>query len=278
MKNSIRILSLWLLIYGLILLLLPLIQLIPLDRAIVFRIPFPEKISAENISYAICFWAGLLSFFSPCVLPLVPAYIANLAGSTAIETETRKSIWPTLFHSLAFVIGFSIVFITIGASVGWLSTFITLHQGLLQNIAGILIIIFGIIMLASYKIPWLNYEKRFHVNTARKPGYIRSLLIGSTFALGWTPCLGPVLIALMTYASTTQDILKSVTLFGSYSLGLGVPFILMGVMWGALTPLWKYINRYLGIVSLLSGLLLIIIGILMLTDNLSWLGQFTTYG
>jgi cytochrome c-type biogenesis protein len=82
----------------------------------------------------------------------------------------------------------------------------------------------------------------------------------------------------MTYASTTQDILKSVTLFGSYSLGLGVPFILMGLMWGALTPLWKYINRHLGIVSLLSGLLLIIIGILMLTDNLSWLGRFTTYG
>jgi cytochrome c-type biogenesis protein len=231
-----------------------------------------------EVSFWGAFVGGLLSFFSPCVLPLVPAYIANLAGSTALETVTRKSIWPTLFHSLAFVIGFSIIFIIMGASVGWLSEFITLHQGLLQNIAGVLIIIFGIIMLAAFKVPWLNYEKRLNINTARNPGYIRSLLIGSSFALGWTPCLGPVLVALMTYASTMQNIGKRVTLFGFYSAGMAIPFILMGLFWGALAPLWRQANRYLWIVSIISGVLLILIGILMLTNNLSWFRSFTNYG
>lgn len=230
-----------------------------------------------EVSYWGAFIGGLLSFLSPCVLPLVPAYIANLAGSTAIETETRKSIWPTLLHSVAFVLGFSIIFIILGASVGWLSDLITLNQGLLQNIAGVLIIIFGVIMLASSKIPWLNYEKRFHINTAHKPGYIRSLLIGSSFALGWTPCLGPVLVALMTYASTMQNIGESILLFSFYSAGLGIPFILLGLFWGALAPLWKRANRYLWIVSIVSGILLIIIGILMLTNNLYWFRQFTPY-
>jgi cytochrome c-type biogenesis protein len=128
-------------------------------------------------------------------------------------------------------------------------------------------------MIASYKISRLNYEKRFHVTTARNPGYIRSLLIGSILALGWTPSIGAVLGAILTYAYISPDILKIVTLLSCYSIGFGVPFIIMGLMWGALTPLWKYINRYLVIVSLLSGLVLIIIGILMLTANLSWLMQ-----
>ena len=231
-----------------------------------------------EVSYWGAFVGGLLSFFSPCVLPLVPAYIANLAGSTAIETAARKSIWPTLFHSISFVLGFSIIFIIMGASVGWLSEFISLHQGLLQNIAGVLIILFGIFMLASPLIPWLNYEKRFHINTASNPGYIRSFLIGSSFALGWTPCLGPVLVALMTYASTMQNIGKSITLFGFYSAGLGVPFIIMGLFWGALAPLWKRANRYLWLISIISGVLLIIIGILMLTNNLAWFRQFDSFG
>lgn len=224
-----------------------------------------------NITYATCFWGGLLSFFSPVILPLVYAFGANLVGSTAIETVTRKSIWPTLFHSLSFVIGFSIIFTTIGASVGWLSTFLSSHIGLLHNIAGIIIITSGIIMFAFNKISCLNYDKRFHVTIARNPGYIRSFLIGISLALGWTPSIGPVLGALLTYAYMTPDILKIATSLSLYSIGLGVPFILMGLMWGVLTPLWKYVNRYLGIVSLLSGLLLIIIGILMYTDNLSWL-------
>ena len=229
---------------------------------------------ATEISYIVAFTAGLLSFFSPCVLPLVPVYIANLAGTTAVETTTRKSWLPTLLHSLAFVMGFSILFIILGASAGIVGQVIRANAVLLRQIASIIIILFGIFLIASYWIPWLNYEKRLTPTTSSNPGYLRSILIGAAFALGWTPCIGPILGAILTYAWTTQEIWKSAALLTFYSLGLGIPFILIGLAWGAIMPLWKGINRHLGTISIISGALLIIFGVLMLTGNLSWFSQF----
>jgi len=180
----------------------------------------------------------------------------------------------TILHSISFIVGFSTVFIVIGASVGWLSTLITFNQGILKYIAGTLIIIFGIFMLISSKIPWLNYEKRMQISTTRNPGYLRSIIIGCAFAFGWTPCVGPVLAAILTYASSTQDISKSILLLVSYSLGMGIPFLLIGLTWGIITPFWKNMNKYLWAISLISGILLVTIGILILTNNLTWLSQF----
>lgn len=228
----------------------------------------------NEVSYLVAFSAGLLSFFSPCVLPLVPAYIANLAGITAIETRTRQSYLPTLWHSLFFVLGFSIVFIVLGASVGLLGTKISAQSNLLRIVAGIIIILFGIFLVASYKVPWLNYEKRFHFNTARNPGYLRSILIGAVFALGWTPCVGPILGAILTLAWSSESVGQGALLLVIYSIGMGIPFILIGLAWGAIMPLWKNLNRHLGAISIISGALLIIIGILILSGKLSILSQF----
>jgi cytochrome c-type biogenesis protein len=228
----------------------------------------------NDISYVIAFSGGLLSFFSPCVLPLVPAYLANLAGITAIDPNSRRSYMPALFHSLAFVLGFSIIFIGLGASVGLIGTTITAHSILLRNIAGGVIIAFGIFLIAAYKLPWLNYEKRLKTTSSSNPGYFRSVGIGAAFALGWTPCIGPILGAILMMACSSQTIAEGALLLTVYSLGMGIPFIIIGLAWGAVMPLWKSINRYLGIISIVSGALLILVGILMLTGNLAWLGQF----
>jgi len=228
----------------------------------------------SDISYVIAFTGGLLSFFSPCVLPLVPAYLANLAGITAIDPNSRQSYLPALFHSLAFVVGFSIIFIGLGASVGLIGTSITAHSILLRNIAGGVIIAFGIFLIAAYKLPWLNYEKRLKTTASSNPGYFRSVGIGAAFALGWTPCIGPILGAILMMACSSQTIAQGALLLTVYSLGMGIPFIIIGLAWGAIMPLWKSLNRYLGIISIVSGALLIVVGILMLTGNLAWLGQF----
>lgn len=219
------------------------------------------------------FLAGIVSFFSPCVLPLVPAYIANLAGITVIDPNSRRSYLPILFHSLAFVVGFSLIFIGLGASVGLIGTTITAHSLLLRYISGGLIIAFGIFLIAAYKLPWLNYEKRLKTTASSSPGYFRSVGIGAAFALGWTPCIGPILGAILMLACNSQSVGQGALLLSIYSLGLGVPFILTGLLWGAIMPLWKSINRYLGIISIVSGALLIVVGILMLTGSLTWFSQ-----
>ena len=227
-----------------------------------------------QIPYIVAFTGGLLSFFSPCVLPLVPAYLANLAGVTAIDPQTRKSYLPALFHSLSFVLGFSLIFIGLGASVGLIGTTITAHSALLRQIAGGLIIAFGVFLIAAFKLPWLNYEKRLNTIVGSNPGYLRSIGIGAAFALGWTPCIGPILGAILTLAWSSQTIGQGALLLTIYSLGLGIPFIILGLVWGAIMPWWKNINRHLGTISIVSGVLLIIVGILILTGNLAWLGQF----
>ena len=229
-----------------------------------------------DITYWTAFGAGLLSFFSPCVLPLVPAYLANLAGSSAIDTDEKHKVWPTVLHSIFFVLGFSLIFIMMGASAGLIGSAITQYAETLRIVAGIVIIIFGVFLIAAYKIPWLNYEKRMHVQGSRNPGYLRSMLIGAAFSVGWTPCIGPILGSILFVASYTQETLKGATLLTAYSLGMGIPFLIIGLAWSYIVPFWKGINRHLVLISILSGVLLIIVGILMLSGQLTWLSRFAT--
>lgn len=228
----------------------------------------------SNVNFVIAIWAGLISFISPCVLPLVPAYLANIAGTTAIDVNARTSRLPVLFHSLLFVLGFSLVFISMGALVGLIGNIIYAYSTVLRYISGAVIIVFGLFLIASYKLPWLNYEKRVNLNTTRNPGYIRSVLIGAVFALGWTPCVGPILGSILMMAASSQTVGEGALYLVAYSLGLGIPFILIGLLWGVIMPLWKGINRHLGKISIISGVLLIIVGILILTGQLSLLSQF----
>jgi len=230
-----------------------------------------------EIPYIVAFTAGMLSFFFPSVLPMVPAYLANLAGITAIDPNTRTSHLPALFHSLSFVLGFSLIFVALGASIGLVGTSITVHSTLLRQIAGGVIIAFGIFLIAAYKLPWLNYEKRISPSVGSNPGYFRSVVIGAVFALGWTPCIGPILGAILALAWSSQTVGQGALLLAIYSLGLGIPFIIIGLAWGAIMPLWKGLNRHLGTISIVSGVLLIVVGIFMFFGNLEWLGRFAQF-
>jgi cytochrome c-type biogenesis protein len=218
-----------------------------------------------SITFPVALVAGLLSFLLPCVLPLVPVYIANIAGSSVL-TESPPSRRYIFLHTLSFVAGFSLVFVILGASMGLLGAMVPLR--LLRNIAGALLILFGLFLIAATKIPWLNYEKHLPLNRARGTGYLRSLSIGAIFSLAWVPCVGPVLAAILALAATSQTAWQGVYLLLAYSLGLGLPFIAVGLALGALSRYLRWLNRHAYITSIVSAALLITIGILILTGKL----------
>jgi len=225
----------------------------------------------EQVSLLVAFGAGLLSFLSPCVLPLVPVYLATVCGPEILEPGAEKKRLPVFFHSLSFVIGFSLVFIILGAGVGLLGLTLGVNTALARYIAGGLLIAFGIFLLASLKIPWLNYERRLAPSTGTTTGYLRSLLIGAIFSLAWTPCVGPVLGGILTLAWSSETAWQGASLLAVYSLGLGLPFLIIGAAFDSLRPLLRRIHRYSTWSYIISGLLLIAVGILILTGNLSWL-------
>jgi len=225
----------------------------------------------EQVSLLIALGAGLLSFLSPCVLPLVPVYLATVCGPEILEPGAEKKRLPVFFHSLSFVVGFSLVFIILGAGVGLLGFTLGVNTALARYIAGGLLIAFGIFLLASLKIPWLNYERRLAPSTSATTGYLRSLLIGAIFSLAWTPCVGPVLGGILTLAWSSETAWQGACLLAVYSLGLGIPFLIIGAAFDSIRPLLRRIHRYSTWSYIISGLLLIAVGILMLTGNLGWL-------
>jgi len=174
-------------------------------------------------------------------------------------------------HSLSFVIGFSIVFIILGVGVGLAGFVISSHLVVIHKIAGSLLIAFGLFMFASMKVPWLNYEKRLSPSLGVTTGYLRSFLTGSIFSLAWTPCVGPILGGILALAWTSETAWGGAYLLATYSLGLGLPFLVIGAAFDSITPLLKCINRYSNWIYIISGLLLIVVGILILTNNLTLL-------
>ncbi len=217
-----------------------------------------------DYSLPVAFGAGILSFLSPCVLPLVPIYLANLGGAVSLSGEVKR--WIILAHAVCFVAGFSVIFILVGASVGLIGAI--LPANVLRNVGGAVLIVFGLFMLAATWVPWLNYEMRLGGRLGGSTGYVRSGLLGAAFALGWTPCVGPILGGILTLAAASQTAWNGVYLLAVYSLGLGVPFIAVGLALGAALPVVRWLRRWSGVVSIVSGILLIIVGILMLTNTL----------
>jgi len=225
----------------------------------------------DYIPLTAAFGAGLLSFLSPCVLPLVPVYLASLAGPEILDTKVTRRRTSIFLHSLSFVIGFSTIFTLMGAGAGLIGFTIGPHLAALRKIAGILLIVFGLVMLASLRISWLNYEKRLTPSLGRTTGYLRSFLIGAVFPVAWIPCTSWVLGSILVLAGASETAGQGAYLLAIYSLGLGLPFLAMGIAFDFVSPLLKNIRRYSNWIYVISGLLLIAVGILILTNSLNWL-------
>jgi cytochrome c-type biogenesis protein len=224
----------------------------------------------EQISILVAFGAGLLSFLSPCVIPLVPVYLASLYGPEIFDEPVVGRRFPIFLHALTFVIGFSVVFILFGAGAGLAGFILNFQLALVRQISGGLLVAFGIFMLAAFKIPWLNYEKRLAPSRSRTTGYLRSFLTGAIFAPAWTPCVGPILAGILTIAMGSGTAGQGAYLLAIYSLGLGLPFLAMGGAFDFIAPRLKRIYRYSWAISIFSGVLLIAVGILILTDKMIW--------
>jgi cytochrome c-type biogenesis protein len=202
------------------------------------------------------------------VLPLVPVYLASLAGPEILETGTKRNRLSIFLHSLSFVVGFSIIFVTLGVIAGLTGFAISPNQALLNKIAGSLLIAFGLFLLAALKVPWLNYERRLTPSLGNTTGYLRSFLIGAIFSLAWTACVGPILGGILALALDSATAWRGAYLLAVYSLGLGLPFLIIGAAFDSINPLLKRIRRYSNLIHIISSLLLITVGILILTNKL----------
>jgi len=224
----------------------------------------------ESIPLLLAFAYGLLSFLSPCVIPLVPVYLASLAGSEVLEANANRPRLPLFLHSLSFVVGFSVVFTLWGAGAGLLGAALAEHAVVVRKVAGALLIAFGVLMVAALRLPWLSYERRPSLPLGRSGGYLRSLLIGAVFPVAWIPCTSWVLAGILTLAATSETAGQGAYLLVIYSLGLGVPFLALGIALDFVAPRLKTVNRAGPWLYVASGLLLIIVGALVLSNWLVW--------
>ena len=222
------------------------------------------------MDYFIAFGAGLISFLSPCVLPLVPGYISYISGNSLNEIlENKKiNITPLLF----FTFGFSIVFIIFGAAATFLGQFILKNSNELRIIAGLIIIFFSLQIMGIINIKFLNYDKRVH--DTKNKNIFSPILIGMAFAFGWTPCIGPILGSILLLASTESNITKGIILLIFYSLGLALPFVISGYLIQRFMLFSKNIKSKLNLISKLGGSALLITGILIITNQLQVLGFY----
>lgn len=220
------------------------------------------------------FIEGILTFISPCILPMLPIYFIYLAGeSKSDRASISSSKNRLLINSIGFVIGFTLVFIALGATVTSLGHFLTNHRNLLEKISGIIIIIFGLNFTGILKIGFLNMEKRIDFKFS-KLRFLSSIVFGMVFGLGWTPCLGAFLGSALALASNSQTILQGMLLLLLYSIGLGIPFILSAILFEKLEEAFKQIQKHSRIISIISGVLLIVAGILVFTGSLKYFSYF----
>jgi cytochrome c-type biogenesis protein len=229
-------------------------------------------ISADPLGVLVAFGAGMLSFLSPCVLPLVPAYVSMVSGLSAAEIESgqRRNLGPLLRGVLGFIAGFTVVFTALGAAASGLGHLLLDHQRGFAIGAGVLIVLLGV-WLAGVGTPRLFMrERRFHPRPSRL-GVWAPPVMGMAFAFGWTPCIGPVLGGVLGLAATRATLASGLVLLVAYSLGLGVPFLATGLAFGHLTDVMARVRRRLGVVNAVAGVLLVVFGVLLLSGNLHWL-------
>ena len=222
------------------------------------------------IELLIAFGAGLISFLSPCVLPLIPGYISYVSGSSFNELIEKKNI--NLIPIILFTVGFSIVFIIFGAASTFLGQLLLQNSYELRIVAGFIIIIFSLHIIGVINLKFLNYEKRIQTNNNQN--IFSPIVIGAAFGFGWTPCIGPILGSILALAATEESINKGILLLIFYSLGLALPFILSGYLIQKFLIFSKNFKKNINLVSKIGGLILLITGILILTNQLQALGYY----
>ena len=237
----------------------------------------------QEVSLLAAFLAGVLSFISPCVLPLIPGYLSFVSGVTLDEMRGTAAVAQpqegtkrrAVIMSMAFVLGFSIVFISLGASATAIGSLLMDHLALLGKIAGGIIILFGLHMMGVLRLGWLYNEKR--VQTNKKPaGFFGAVLVGIAFAFGWTPCIGPILSAILFVAAAQETVGEGVQLLAVYSAGLGVPFILTSLAINKFLAASARIRKHYHAIEVVSGVLMVIVGLLIFTNKFTIIAQYLT--
>jgi cytochrome c-type biogenesis protein len=231
----------------------------------------------SQITLGLAFLAGLASFLSPCVFSLVPAYVGYLGGRAAGDEGSVANRWMTFTHGLAFVIGFSVVFVIFGAVVSAAGGYLYYFRSWLAKIGGIVVIIFGLHMIGVFRIPFLEYDTRVDRAPDPKWGYLSSALLGVFFSAGWSPCVGPVLGSILTLAINGGSVALGAKLLSAYSAGLAVPFLLaaLGIGW-VMTVLRKY-NKILHYVEMAMGVVLVFVGVLLFAGVFELLARYGYY-
>lgn len=231
-----------------------------------------------EVGIAIAFTAGVFSFLSPCVLPLVPSYLTFVTGMSLEDLQQGVNRRATFIHSMLFVVGFSTIFILLGASASFLGQFLRQYEVWITRIGGFIIIVLGMHLAGIFRLAPLMREKRVHL--ADKPaGYLGTLGVGMAFGAGWTPCIGPILGAILTYGMTQDTMWAGVGLLSVYSLGLAVPFLIASLALDWFLQTFKRFRRWIPVVEKASGALLIVLGVLLITGQFTllatWLTRFT---
>jgi cytochrome c-type biogenesis protein len=232
-------------------------------------------VAHSPLGFVIAFAAGIASFLSPCVLPLVPSYLSLMSGvgtsqlAVATTTDQKRLVRATL----AFVAGFSVVFVALGATASTLGQTLKGHQTGLNQVAGAVIIVMGLVLAGALSPAFIQRERRFHVLPSQLGAYAPPIM-GMAFAFGWSPCIGPALGAVLTMASSEQTLARGVALLACYSVGLGVPFVVAGVAFGRLAGVFSWVKVHFRVVNLVSGLVLAAFGVLLLTNKVGYVSHF----
>lgn len=233
---------------------------------------------SDSVGIVVAFLAGVLSFLSPCVLPLVPSYLSFVTGMSLEDLQQGFDRRRVLVHSGLFVAGFTLIFVLLGASASFLGGFLRYNSDWIARIGGAIIVVFGLHLMGVLRLAPLMREKRMHLSD--KPvGYLGTLLVGVAFGAGWTPCIGPVLGAILTMAASQEQLLQGVWLLFVYSMGLAIPFVLSALALERFLAAFSRFRRLLPAVQVASGALLVVLGLLLVTGSFvllaAWLNRFT---
>ncbi|MCY9657165.1 cytochrome c biogenesis protein CcdA [Paenibacillus chondroitinus] len=233
----------------------------------------------ENVTLIVAFTAGILSFFSPCVFPLIPAYVSHLTGSAVQHNKVQVGKGVLLLRSTWFVIGFSVVFVLMGASASFIGQWVAGYRDLVEKLSGLFIIIFGLQMARVLNFRFLMFEKSWDGTKIKQKGGLSSFLLGLAFGTGWTPCVGLALSSILLLAGSSETLFTGMSMLSVYSLGMGIPFLVISLLITYSLSIVKNINRWLPTLSLVNGWIMVGMGLLLFTGQLqklsAWLTQFT---